>query len=136
MQPVHRGINDIGTWKSALRAADMGLRSKLYDLYEDILMDGTVTDAIGKRIEAITDCDINFTVNGKEVPRITELIDTVEFENQLKEIMWSLFLGNIRRRIFFRERVRLQQYPAQAHTAQREADTAAPRRYGRNQLQR
>ena len=66
---VHRGINDIGTWKSALRAADMGLRSKLYDLYEDILMDGTVTDAIGKRIEAITDCDINFTVNRKEVPR-------------------------------------------------------------------
>mgnify|MGYP000031369314 CR=1 FL=1 len=53
VQPVHRGINDIGTWKSALRAADMGLRSKLYDLYEDILMDGTVTDAIGKRIEAI-----------------------------------------------------------------------------------
>lgn len=93
VQPVHRGINDIGTWKSALRAADMGLRSKLYDLYEDILMDGTVTDAIGKRIEAITDCDINFTVNGKEVPRITELIDTVEFENQLKEIMWSLFWG-------------------------------------------
>ena len=39
VQPVHRGINDIGTWKSALRAADMGLRSKLYDLYEDILMD-------------------------------------------------------------------------------------------------
>ena len=24
VQPVHRGINDIGTWKSALRAADMG----------------------------------------------------------------------------------------------------------------
>lgn len=93
VQPVHRGINDIGIWKSALRAADMGLRSKLYDLYEDILMDGTVTDAIGKRIEAITDCDINFTVNKKEVPRITELIDTVEFENQLKEIMWSLFWG-------------------------------------------
>ena len=114
----------------------MGLRSKLYDLYEDILMDGTVTDAIGKRIEAITDCDINFTVNRKEVPRITELIDTVEFENQLKEIMWSLFLGNIRRRIFFRERVRLQQHTAQAHTSQREADTAAPVRYGRDQLQR
>ena len=40
VQPVHRGINDIGTWKSALRAADMGLRSKLYDLYEDISWTG------------------------------------------------------------------------------------------------
>lgn len=93
IQPIHRGINDIGSWKSALRAADMGLRSKLYDLYEDILLDGSVTDAIGKRIEAITDCDINFTVNKKEVPVMNELIDTVEFEEQLKDIMWCLFWG-------------------------------------------
>ena len=26
VQPVHRGINDIGTWKSALRAAEFGGR--------------------------------------------------------------------------------------------------------------
>lgn len=93
VQPVHRGINDIGSWKSALRAADMGLRSKLYDLYEDILLDGFVLDAISKRIEAITDCDINFSVNKKEVPEISELMDTIEFEEQLKEIMWCLFWG-------------------------------------------
>lgn len=93
VQPVHRGINDIGSWKSALRAADMGLRSKLYDLYEDVLLDGFVLDAVNKRIEAITDCDINFLANKKEVPEISELMDTIEFENQLKEIMWSLFLG-------------------------------------------
>nr|DAP56154.1 MAG TPA: portal [Caudoviricetes sp.] len=93
VQPVHRGINDIGSWKSALRAADMGLRSKLYDLYEDVLLDGFVLDAINKRIEAITDCDINFLANKKEVPEISELMDTIEFENQLKEIMWTLFLG-------------------------------------------
>lgn len=93
VQPVRRGFNDIGSWKSALRAADMGLRHLLYDLYTDILIDGTVTDAIGKRIEAITDADINFTVNKKEVPVITELMDTVEFENQLKDIMWTLFWG-------------------------------------------
>ena len=115
----------------------MGLRSKLYDLYEDILMDGTVTDAIGKRIEAITDCDINFTVNRKEVPRITELIDTVEFENQLKEIMWSLFWGISVDEYSFSKQVRLQQHTAQAHTSQKkETDTAAPVRYGRDQLQR
>lgn len=93
IQPVHRGFNDIGTWKSALRAADMGLRTKLYDLYNDILMDGSVTDAINKRIEAITDCDINFTINKKEVPVMNDLIDTIEFEEQLKEIMWCLFWG-------------------------------------------
>lgn len=93
IQPIHRGINDIGTWKSAIRAADMGIRDRLYDLYTDILNDGTVTDSINKRIEAITDCDINFTVNKKEVPVINDLMDTIEWEEQLKEIMWSLFWG-------------------------------------------
>ncbi len=93
VQPVRRGFNDIGTWKSALRAADMGLRGLIYDLYTDTLIDGVVTDAIDKRIEAITNCDINFTINKKEVPVMIELMDTIEFENQLKEIMWSLFWG-------------------------------------------
>lgn len=45
--PVVRRINDIGSWKSALRSADIGIRWPLYDLYEDVLIDGTVTDAIG-----------------------------------------------------------------------------------------
>ena len=85
LQPDHRGVNDIGSWKRDLRAEDMGLRSKLYDLYEDILMDGFVLDAISKRIEAITDCDINFTVNKKEVPVMNDLIDTIEFEEQLRK---------------------------------------------------
>lgn len=93
VQPVRRGINDIGSWKSALRAADIGLRSQLYDLYEEVLIDGVVTDAISKRIDSITDCDINFTINKNEVSEINELMDTIEFEEMLKEIMWSLFKG-------------------------------------------
>lgn len=93
VQPLRRGINDIGSWKSALRAADIGLRSQLYDLYEEVLIDGVVTDAISKRIDSITDCDINFTINKNEVPVINELMDTIEFEEMLKEIMWSLFKG-------------------------------------------
>lgn len=93
VQPVRRGFNDIGTWKSAIRSADIGQRGPLYDLYDEILNDGVISDAIDKRIEAITDCDINFTVNKKEVPIINELMDTIEFEEQLKEIMWTRFKG-------------------------------------------
>lgn len=93
VQPVRRGFNDIGTWKSAIRSADIGQRGPLYDLYDEILNDGVISDAIDKRIEAITNCDINFTINGKEIPEINELIDTIEFEEQLKEIMWTRFKG-------------------------------------------
>ena len=67
--PPRREINDIGTWKSALRSADIGIRWPLYDLYASILLDGQVTDAINKRIEAITDADIHFTADGKLIDR-------------------------------------------------------------------
>lgn len=92
--PVVRRINDIGSWKSALRSADIGIRWPLYDLYEDVLIDGTVTDAISKRIEAITDCDIHFTdSDGSVVEAMEELIDSLPFERLLEDIMWSRFWG-------------------------------------------
>lgn len=93
VRPLHRGINDVGAWRSAIRMADVGVRTKLYDLYEDLLIDGYLSDAIDKRIEAVTDCDLSFTINNKEVEVITELMDTPEFEGLLKEIMLSKFWG-------------------------------------------
>lgn len=93
IKPIHRGINDIATWRSAIRLADMGNRCKLYDLYTDLLIDGYLSDAIEKRIDAVTDCDLSFTINGKPVDAITELMDTPEFEELLKEIMHSRFWG-------------------------------------------
>lgn len=93
IKPIHRGINDIATWRSAIRLADVGNRCKLYDLYTDLLIDGYLSDAIEKRIDAVTDCDLSFTINGKPVDAITELMDTPEFEELLKEIMHSRFWG-------------------------------------------
>lgn len=94
LTPPRREINDIGNWKSALRAADVGIRFPLYDLYSSILLDGSVTDAVNKRIEAITDADINFTDrNGKTVGMMEDLIDSIEFERLLEDIMWSRFWG-------------------------------------------
>ena len=37
---VNRQILDIGKWRQALRSADMDRMTLLYDLYEDILLDG------------------------------------------------------------------------------------------------
>ena len=62
VRPIHRGVNDIGSWRSALRLADLGNRTKLYDLFTDLLIDGYLSDAIDKRIDAVTD---------GESPRVT-----------------------------------------------------------------
>ena len=93
VSPVMRGIRDVSNWRNALRAADIGQRTLLYDLYENILLDGTVSDAIAKRVEAITDCDIHFTAGGKEVEEINGIIDSLEFERLLEDIIWSRFWG-------------------------------------------
>lgn len=93
VRPIHRGVNDIGSWRSALRLADLGNRTKLYDLFTDLLIDGYLSDAIDKRIDAVTDADLAFTINGKQVDEIDALMDTPEFESLLREIMLSRFWG-------------------------------------------
>lgn len=93
VRPIHRGVNDIGTWRSGLRLADLGNRTKLYDLFIDLLIDGYLSDAIDKRIDAVTDADLAFTINGKRVDVIDDLMDTPEFEAFLREIMLSRFWG-------------------------------------------
>lgn len=93
VRPIHRGVNDIGTWRSALRLADLNNRTKLYDLYTDLLIDGYLSDAIDKRIDAVTDADLAFTINGKQVDVMTDFMDTPEFELLLRDIMLSRFWG-------------------------------------------
>lgn len=93
VRPIHRGVNDIGSWRSALRLADLGNRTKLYDLFTDLLIDGYLSDAIDKRIDAVTDADLAFTIDGKQVDEIDALMDTPEFESLLREIMLSRFWG-------------------------------------------
>lgn len=50
IQPVPRNTADIDTWRSALKAADRGKRKALYNLYEDLMLDPILSDAIDKRI--------------------------------------------------------------------------------------
>ena len=81
VRPIHRGVNDIGSWRSALRLADLGNRTKLYDLFTDLLIDGYLSDAIDKRIDAVTDADLAFTIDGKRIDEMDALMDTPEFES-------------------------------------------------------
>ncbi len=89
-----RESSDIGTWRQALKSADNERLSKLYELYEDLLIDGVLSDATDRRIDAITLSNLTFhDKNGKEVDAITKLIDTPAFELLLKTIMKTKMYG-------------------------------------------
>lgn len=79
---------DVGEWRNALISADAGRVKRLYDLFDDLLIDGYLSDAFGKRKEAITNAELTFqNAKGESVPEIMELMDTIAFENLLKLIM-------------------------------------------------
>lgn len=99
-----RRVYDVGDWRSALRAADNGRVRQLYDLFDDIMIDGTLSDAVSKRIDAVTNSELTFqSASGEEVPEITALMQTTAWETLLTEIA--------RTRIYGRSAVELQFVP-------------------------
>lgn len=89
-----RKTSDVGTWRAALQSADTGRVKSLYDLYEDLLIDGVLSDAASKRIDAVTNSELTFqSSSGEDVPAITELIDTPAMEELLTTIMDRRFWG-------------------------------------------
>lgn len=93
VKPPQRNITGIDRWKSAMQQADRGRRANLIELYDNLLIDTVLSDAVGKRIRAITNSDIVFQKNGKEIEPIMDLIDTPAFEELLEECMKTKFYG-------------------------------------------
>lgn len=80
--------SDVSTWRSAVNSAKMGYRNSLFRLYENLMADGTLSQAIGKRTEAITNSELTFlNAKGEPDPAIDHIIDSIEFENLLTAIM-------------------------------------------------
>lgn len=94
IKPPQRKTSDVGQWRTALQAADMGRMKMLYDLYEDLLIDGVLADAVDKRVSAVTNSELTFhDANGQEVDVMTELMDSPAFEELLTTIMQARFWG-------------------------------------------
>ena len=55
----------VGEWRNALTLADSGRVKRLFDLYDDLLIDSYLSDSYNKRREAVTNAEITFQdVNG------------------------------------------------------------------------
>ncbi len=104
-----RRVYDVGDWRTALRAADYGRTRQLYDLFDDIIIDGVLFDAIDKRIDAVLNSDLIFTDRtGKENEEISRLIDTTAWATLMREIMNQRFFGRAALEMSFADGFRVE----------------------------
>jgi hypothetical protein len=96
IRSVDRSRKDISAWRSALSAAESVYypnRTRLYDLYEDIILDGHLSGVISKRIDATLNKELYFEADGKRVAELDRLIHSSTFRSILRIIMETLFWG-------------------------------------------
>jgi Mu-like prophage protein gp29 len=78
--------NDIGTWKRALQAArntERPRRARLYNLYQDIMLDAHLTALIELRMQYTLSTPYNILHNGKVDQEYTELLQSKMWTTQL-----------------------------------------------------
>lgn len=93
---IDRTMKDVAALRSALKTAESIYypnRSRLYDLYSDVDLDGHLTGIIEKRIKTTLNKKWCFRNNDKEVPELDKFIKTNTFRNIVKGIMQSIFWG-------------------------------------------
>ncbi|MRM94247.1 DUF935 family protein [Riemerella anatipestifer] len=93
VKPERHSPLDIQNWISAISQAYRGKRQRLVELYNNLLLDGVLYEAMDKRLRAITNANLTFQKDGKEVEEMWDFMDTPEFENLLREILLSKFYG-------------------------------------------
>jgi len=94
-QPHRFGI-DISTFMAAIRGAenvDFTRRTKLYDLYSEILMDPHLTSVINKRKNAVMSVPIEFHRDGKPDDAINEMLNSPWFYEFISDALDSIFWG-------------------------------------------
>jgi len=108
-----RTTSDVARWRSALIAADAGRPKMMFDLYEDLLIDGVLYDAVDKRIKAVLNSELIFQgKDGKIVQQIADIMDTLEWEDLLREIMNCVFYGRSGVEFDFRQEFKVAAIPS------------------------
>ena len=94
VQAPPRRVYDVGDWRSAMRSADIGRVKPLYDLFDEILIDGVLSDAIDKRMQAVLNAGVTFVDSkNEEVSDITDMINSSAGEVLLRNILAQRFYG-------------------------------------------
>lgn len=92
-----RTPKDVGSWRTAHIAAEnvnYPNRTRLYDLYKDVELDGHLSGTIQKRIDAVLNKGIWFQdASGKRVDDMDDLIESNKFRDVVKLVMESVLWG-------------------------------------------
>lgn len=93
---VDRTMKDIGKWRNALIGAESVYypnRTRLYDLYSDVLLDGHLTGIINKRMDAVLNKELQFVKDDKEVEGLEDLMHSGTFRDIVTMIMETKLWG-------------------------------------------
>lgn len=92
-----RSYKDIGEFKNALQSAESVYypnNTRLFDLYEDIMLDGYLSGIISKRIDSVLNKQLRYrSADKKEVEEMDQVIESEAFRNVLSEILNSKMYG-------------------------------------------
>jgi len=93
---TYHSTQSIDRWKQAINAfesKDNPTRVLLYDMYEDISLDGQVEAVWGKRQDNILNRKLSFVRDGVEEEEITKLLASPDMREILREIHFSIACG-------------------------------------------
>jgi len=97
VRPIQRQTQDIQKWRTAIQQAEgyAQQRTQLFELFEDLLLDGYLRSVIRKRIDQVTNRELQFVkADGTVVEDVTTLVHKTYFEKLLTEIMNAKFWGH------------------------------------------
>ena len=97
IRSIDRTPKDVGTWRNAHQAAEniyYPNRTRLYDLYMDVILDGHLSGIMMKRIDTVLNKSFRYvSPNNDEIEPLCQLTHTLPFRTLLRELMQSVFWG-------------------------------------------
>jgi hypothetical protein len=91
-----RSKKDVGTWRRGLISAESVVnpnRTALYNVYEDVMLDGHLTGVINKRIDSVLNKRLLFTAGGTPVAEMKRIVNSKVFRDIISEIMLAKMWG-------------------------------------------
>jgi phage gp29-like protein len=96
VKQVQRKSQDIELWRKAIKTFEdpaNPVKANLYDLYEDIMLDGHLLSTWGKRVDAVLSRDLLFVRDGEPDEEITKLLNSPSMSLLIQDLIDSILWG-------------------------------------------
>jgi hypothetical protein len=93
---IDRTKKDVSNWRSALISAESVYypnRTRLYDIYEEVLLDGHLSGIIDKRIDSVLNKSLYFEKDGRRITEMDVLIHSLPFRDIVRTVMQTRLWG-------------------------------------------